>query len=169
MHNRNWSRAFLSLILASSFSTLEAKGPSRKNVALQLKILPAKSLLADDTFEVTLLNISKSNIYIYKDLAYGLTIHIFDSKGRAIQPKVIGDLCPPPPPVQGELPFVAIAPGKSVSVVYERSFDDLGITEPGNYQAAAAYYYSLNKGPNDKYPSFVRHPITSDKIQFTFK
>jgi len=169
MHNQNWSRALLSLILVSALSTLETKEPSRKNVVLQVKIIPAKSLLADDTFEITLLNMSKHNIYIYKNLGYGSTIHLFDSKGKAIQPKVIGDLCPPPPPVQGELPFVAIAPGKSVFVVYERSFEDLGITEPGIYQAAAAYYYSLNKGPNDKYPSLVRHPITSDKIQFTFK
>ena len=151
------------LLVGACAGRLLAAPPSSHSATLSLKFVPST---LSPHFEATLTNTSKSDIQIYRTLLYGLAIQLFDESGKQIAPRVIGDLCPPPPPKPHESPFVTVHPSQSISVVYDRSIEDLGIEHAGIYYASASYNYTLI--PSHKaYPSLTKHPIQSEKIKVT--
>ncbi|HNX89835.1 MAG TPA: hypothetical protein PKH58_12200 [Paludibacteraceae bacterium] len=151
------------LLVGGCTGMLLAAQPSSRSATLSLKFVPSG---LSPHFEATLANTSKSDIKIYRTLLYGLTIELFDGSGKQIAPRVTGDLCPPAPPNPHESPFVTVHPCQSISVVYDRSIEDLGIEHAGIYYALASYNYTLT--PTHKaYPSLTKHPIQSEKIKVT--
>ena len=142
---------------------------SAKEPALNLKLkcpAIASANQPSDFFKITITNTRHENLFLYKDLIYGMTIEVWSAQGRKVQPTFVGDLCPPPPTSPGESPFTVLPPGASLSVFYDRSFAMLGITKPGQYTARALYYYSTENRPSDIGPTLTHNPLRSTKVSF---
>jgi len=171
----------LNLLLFSAAAVLgaqpqeRAKTPSKTPVVrVSIELTPsAKEISADSSciFKITITNLAKFTLYIYKDLEFGTTVFMQDSKHRDIPQEIIGDLCPPPPPPPGanETIFMPIEPGKSVSTIYNRSLSDLGVHKPGQYFATAYYYRYLTTDPKHAFPALRDVPLISTPIEITVK
>jgi hypothetical protein len=146
--------------------------PKPTVVAIYIELVKSnKTITCESTniFKLTITNNALFTLYIYKDLEFGTTVFIQDDKHHDIPQQVVGDLCPPPPPRPGENIYTAIEPSKSVSIIYNRSLGDLGVTKPGRYFATGYYFRHLTRDPEHAHPSLRDEPLTSNTIELIVK
>ena len=144
--------------------------PEVVKVTIELnKTVEPISLVSKNIFKITITNTAAFTLYIYKDLQFGITVFLKDKNHHSLKPRVVGDLCPPPPPKPGESVYLPIEPLQSVSLVYDRSPDELGVKRPGKYFATGYYFRYLTRDPDHTHPSLREIPLKSNTIEFTVK
>lgn len=124
-------------IFAISFLLSISSAQSKEALDFSVKMTPVlESSTQSLSVTITLRNIGKKAVYIYKDLDYLVYSFAQTDSGEKLRRNFIEEVRPPPPQQDS---FVLVQPGDILQHTRSLSPDDLGISHRGKYKITFLY------------------------------
>lgn len=125
------------VFLAIFFLLCISSAHSRETLDFSVKVTPVLDSSAHILPEtITIKNIGKKAVYIYKDLDYLIYYFAQTNSGKKLRRNFIQEVRPPPPQQDS---FVLLQPGDIVQHTRDLAPDDLGISRRGKYKITLIY------------------------------
>lgn len=124
---------FFAIFFLLSISSAQSK----EALELSVKVTPVlESSSQNIPVTITLRNIGKKAVYIYKNLDYLVYSFAQTDSGKKLRRNFIEEVRPPPPQQDS---FVLVQPGDILQHTQNLSPDDLGISHIGKYKITFLY------------------------------
>ncbi|MBC7404897.1 MAG: hypothetical protein H7252_04335 [Cytophaga sp.] len=125
------------VFFAISFFLGISSAQSREILDFSVKMTPVlDSSTHNLPATITLKNVGKKAVYIYKDLDYLIYSFAQTGSGKKLRRNFIEEVRPPPP---GQDSFVLLQPGDILQHTRNLTPDDLGISRRGKYKITFFY------------------------------
>jgi len=158
--------AFSAAMVCVLFPTRAQVASASQPIQIRVKTIPSRiNIKTPEVFKIELVNTALEDVWVYKETWHcgGLSIEIFDSKGKPLKPRGHWGL-PPPPPNPSD--FLSLKPGESLSTTSPGNLFDLGVKKPGKYSAIVYYFHHVGSVDSQLVLRLSQAPIKSESVEF---